>query len=214
MGQLFPVFLDLEGQACLVVGGGAVARRKVQGLVACGARVTVVSPAVEPGLQRMAQAGEITWRRRGFEDADLEDVTLVFSCTDQEELNERIAYLCKQKRILVNVVDDPPRCSFVVPSVLRRRSLAVAVSTEGKSPLFARVLREHLERLITPAYGEYVDLLGEARERVKAAFPHDIERRRRVFQALLEVDVLPLLEAGRRQEAKERLEACMSSWLD
>ena len=132
--ELFPVYLNLYQRACLVVGGGSVASRKITHLLRCGARVTVVAPEAEAEIEQLARDGEIRWEPRGFEESDLEAMFLVFSATDEEGLNHRISTLCQERNIPINVVDDPRHCSFFVPAVVRRGSLALAISTAGKSP--------------------------------------------------------------------------------
>lgn len=211
MAHLFPVYLDLRDRPCLVVGGGNVAYRKVCGLYECGARITVVAPQAEEGIGKLARDGQITWKERNFLASDVEGMILVICATDREALNKEIAGLCKRKGIQVNVVDDPPLCSFFVPSVLRRGSLTLAISTEGKSPLFARKLREQMEEMLSPEYGEFVELLGQAREKVKRAYPDDINQRRKAFEALVNSDILELLLSGQKERAKERVDECIFS---
>jgi len=214
MLELFPVYLDVTGRSCLVVGGGEVACRKVRNLLECGASITVVAPEAEEGIRQLARNREVTWYDREFVETDLEGMFLVFSATNQEGLNEVIAELCKKRNILVNVVDDPPRCTFLVPSVVRRGPLSVAISTGGNSPLFARKLREQLEQIITREHGEFVELLGQAREMAKRAYPDDMARRRKVFEALVDSDILELLFKGEKDRAKERIEQCIFSLPD
>ena len=136
---------------------------------------------------------------------------MVFVATNDMDTNRMVAKWCRERGILVNAVDDPPNCDFYVPAVVRRNSLVVAISTEGKSPMFARKLREQLEELIGEEYGEFVDFLGEQREPIKQAV-RDIEERKKIFAALADSDILDLLKAGERERAKERMEQCMSSW--
>ncbi|MEN6350487.1 MAG: bifunctional precorrin-2 dehydrogenase/sirohydrochlorin ferrochelatase [Syntrophomonas sp.] len=213
MAHLFPIYLDLKGKNCLVVGGGQVAERKVENLLAYEVNIKVVSPAVEGKIREWSRQGIIEWVIREFEEADLEGSFIVFIATDKEGVNHRIAELCRLRGIMVNAVDDPPNCDFFIPSTIRRQSLVVAISTEGKSPLFARKLREQLEEIITAEYGEFVEMLGELRSLIKQSIP-DIDKRRRAFQALVDSDVLTLLKAGEKEEARERIDQCMSSWLD
>lgn len=139
VSRLYPAFLDLSGRPVLVAGGGAVAARKARGLRAAGARVTVVAPAIRPGFPRVARV-----RRRRFRVADLRGMRLVFAATDDRFANALIARAALRRGIPVNVVDDPDACSFLVPAVVRRGDLLLAVGTSGASPAIARSLRRAL----------------------------------------------------------------------
>lgn len=213
MTHLFPVFLNLVNQKCLIIGGGKVAERKVRDLLNYDAGITVISPCAEDNIKHWANQGIIDWRPRRFQKDDLDSVFLVFLATDDRDLNREIVSLCRDKQILVNAVDDPPNCDFYVPSILRQKSLAIAISTEGKSPLFARKLREELEKIITAEYGDFVEILGEQRERIKAQVP-DIETRKEILTSLVYSDILKLLKAGEIEKVRERVEQCMSCLQD
>lgn len=213
MTRLFPIYLNLEGKPCLVIGGGLVALRKVENLLECGAKVSLVSPEAENKISRLSEQGAVIWRRGLVEPKDLDDIFMVFVATNDEVVNQQVVDWCRERRVLVNAVDDPPNCDFYVPSVLRRNSLQLAISTEGKSPLYARKLREQLETMIGPEYGEFVDMLGELRETIKATVP-DINERKRIFENLVDSDILDLLRAGETIKVKERVKACMSSSQD
>ncbi|NLB87655.1 MAG: bifunctional precorrin-2 dehydrogenase/sirohydrochlorin ferrochelatase [Syntrophomonadaceae bacterium] len=211
--HFYPIYINLHNKSCLIVGGGLVAERKVSNLLDYGANVIVVSPQVTPIIDDYADKGLITLIKRTFEPEDLDDIFIVFIATDDSDTNQFIADLCRTRKILVNAVDDPPNCDFFVPAVVRRGSLAVAISTEGKSPMLARHLRMELEDYFVAAYEEYVDLLGEYREIIKNNVP-DINVRRKIFAALVNSDILDLLKAGERLLARERVEQCISSWQD
>ena len=156
--ELFPIYLNLHQRTCLVVGGGSVAARKITHLLQCGAMVTVVAPEVEEGIAELARE-EVIWKPRGFVESDLEEIFLVFSATDDEGLNHRISMLCQERNIPINVVDDRNTAAFV-PAVVRRGSLSLAISTAGKSPMYARKLKEQLQEIVTAEYGEFVEMLG------------------------------------------------------
>ncbi|MDD3894637.1 MAG: bifunctional precorrin-2 dehydrogenase/sirohydrochlorin ferrochelatase [Syntrophomonadaceae bacterium] len=211
--HLFPICISLQNKQCLVIGGGQVALRKVENLLEYEAEITVVSPRAENGIEMLAQQGVIIWHKRNFAENDLLNVFLVFIATDDSSVNQYIGQLCSREGILVNAVDDPPNCDFYVPSVIRRGSLVVAVSTEGKSPLYAQKLRRELEDTITEAQGRFVDLLGEQREIIKTRII-DIDTRQEIYKALVNSDVLDLLTAGEEEKARERIRECMSFWLD
>lgn len=213
MAHLYPIFLSLAGKACLIVGGGQVAERKAASLLEYEAQVRLVSPRVEASIAAWASDGLLTWIPRKFEVQDLEGVSMVFIATDTIQLNQEIATLCRERGILVNAVDDPPNCDFFVPSVLRRNSLVLAVSTEGKSPLYAARLRRELEDIISEEHGRFVDMLGRLREEVKNS-DLDIKQRKNIFTRLVDSDLLELIKAGQDDKVEERIKECMSSWQD
>jgi len=213
MSHLFPIFINLVNKNCLIIGGGSVAERKVADLLNYDANIILVSPRVGDKIKSWADEGLICWRNREFAINDLDNVFMVFVATNDNNINQEIVKQCRSRGILVNAVDDPPNCDFFVPAVVRRNSLVLAISTEGKSPMFARKLRMHLEELIGEEYGQFVDMLGEQRQHIKQTIP-DIKIRQRVFRALVNSDILDLLKAGDMERVKERMEECMSSWQD
>ncbi|HBQ27459.1 MAG TPA: siroheme synthase [Syntrophomonas sp.] len=213
MAHLFPIFLSLSGKKCLVVGGGQVAERKIADLLECEANVNVISPTAGDLIRLWSNQGLINWQAREIIYSDLDNIFLAFVATNNMHTNQMVVNWCRERGIMVNAVDDPPNCDFYVPAVVRRNSLVVAISTEGKSPMFSRKLREQLEGIIGEEYGEFVDFLGEQRECIKQAVT-DIKERKKIFEALADSDILDLLKAGERERAKERMEQCMSSWQD
>lgn len=166
MNELFPLFLKLAGRQCLVVGGGTVAEGKIQSLVRCGASVHVIAPEATPGIRRAAESGEIVWDARPFLPSDLDGVFLVVGATNSTELHEQIFQLCQEAGILCNMVDEPDRCDFYYPAVVRRGPLQVAISTGGHSPLLAQRLRHKFEEQIEPEYGAWVEELGRRRRQL------------------------------------------------
>jgi len=211
MEHLYPIYLHVAGKNCLIIGGGPVAERKAASLLEYGANIKIVSPGAEKRIADWAEQNRLQWIARAFDRHDLENVFMVFIATDDNSLNKEIADLCRQKGILVNAVDDPPNCDFFVPSVLRRDSLAIAISTEGRSPLFAARLRRRLETIITEEYGQFVDILGQIREELRHS-SLDITQRKQVLEQIVDSDLLDLLLDGRHKEAEERINQCMSSW--
>ena len=144
----FPIFLKLQGRPCLVVGGGLVAARKTQQLLAAGTKVIVVAPEIEPALNKLKQSGQIHHLQQIYDEECLQNMELVIAATDDTQLNSSIAEQCRLKNILINVVNNPKLGSFIMPSVIDRSPVIVAVSTGGASPVLARLLRAHLETLI------------------------------------------------------------------
>ena len=167
MAAYYPAFLDLRGRRCLVVGGGAVAERKVEALREARARVVVVSPTLTSALGALATAGVIEHRARRFRRYDTHGCALVVAATGVGAVDDAVAAAARRVRALVNVVDRPAACDFILPSVLRRGDLQIAVSTGGKSPALAREIRRWLEAQIGEDYGELVARVGRARARLR-----------------------------------------------
>jgi precorrin-2 dehydrogenase len=167
MADYFPVFLDLRGRRCLVVGGGEIGERKTRALLECGARVTIVSPVLTPGLAALAASGGLVHRARPFVRSDPRGCALAVAATGDPRVDRVVAAAARRWRALVNVVDRPQHCDFIVPAVLRRGELQIAVSTGGRSPAIAREIRRRLERGFGPEYGELISRAGEARRRAR-----------------------------------------------
>ncbi|MFO7708186.1 MAG: bifunctional precorrin-2 dehydrogenase/sirohydrochlorin ferrochelatase [Desulfobacterales bacterium] len=203
--RYYPVQLDIRGRACLVVGGGAVGTRKVNALVGCGARVTVVSPEASDTLAKMAAQGRIVLRGRDYVSEDLEGMFLVIGATDDEALNRRIHADAEAHRVLCNIADRPESCNFILPSILKRGDLLITVSTSGKSPAFAKKLRHRLEVQFGEEYGTFLELMGAIRERLLAR-QHAPEAHKHLFEALIESNLLELISTGRRAEINALLE--------
>ena len=200
----YPITLvDLTNTSCLVVGGGEVAARKVADLCAAGARPVVISPRLCAALRRRAEAGEIDVIQRGFQPGDLGGVRLVIAATDDPETNEAVWREAHEVGCLVNVVDDPGRCNFYVPATVRRGALIVSVSTSGHSPLLARRIRAALEQQFDGAYEPYLELLGELRPQVQEQIVESA-RRKALWEALLDSDILELLRSGQIGAARQR----------
>jgi precorrin-2 dehydrogenase/sirohydrochlorin ferrochelatase len=198
----YPVALDLRDRLCLVVGGGPVAEAKVEGLLAAGARVTVVSPELTEPLVAWAMDGRILHRPHEYGPDDLDGQQLAFSATDRREVTEAVAADARRRGLWVNAADDPAFCDFLLPSVLRRGRLVVAVSTGGASPGLAARVRRDLEAHFTPQYEELVELAAEVRAELRSrAYRPGGAAWREAF----EPDLVELLAEGRRDEAKARL---------
>lgn len=204
-GPLYPVNLVVEGRRCLVVGGGAVAARKAGGLIDCGAEVHVVAPDVGADVRGLAG---VTWEERPYETADLDASWLVVTATDDPQLNRRIHDEAGAARIWVNSADDPANCTFILPAVLRRGPLVVTVSTTGLSPALSAWLRDRLEADLGPEIEALLDILSEVREEIRAAGrpTEGLD-----WKSALDSGMLELVREGRLAEAKERLQACLSS---
>ena len=198
----YPIFVELTGRPCLVIGGGAVAERKVEGLLAVGASVTVISPTLSAGLQALAEEGRIRYVGREYGSGDLVGYQLVFVATDDGAVNEAVARDGRERGVWVNAADDPAHCDFILPSVLRRGELVVAVATGGSGPALSRVIREELEDYLTEDYAVLAEIAAEVRRELRErGLSPDGETWRRA----LDGNLRSLIAEGRREEAKARL---------
>ncbi|MBN2059653.1 MAG: bifunctional precorrin-2 dehydrogenase/sirohydrochlorin ferrochelatase [Deltaproteobacteria bacterium] len=196
----YPILVDLEGQTVLVVGGGAVAQRKIDSLLECGACVKVISRDLTPELKRYVDEGKIIPAGREFTRDALEGVFLAVVATDDNLLNRVIGEAAKESRILVNVVDQPEDCNFIVPSIIRRGDLVIAVSTSGRSPAMAKKIRERLGRLFGDEYGLFLTLMGRLRKEI-LSFGMSQEENSRIFHELVESPVLEAIEESNWNKA-------------
>lgn len=205
----YPVTLRLTGRRCVVVGGGSVATRKVSALRRAAAEVVVVAPAVAPEIGQLAEAGALMLARRPFEPADLDGAFLAFAATDDRRVNTEVVTAARVRGVLVNVADDPDACDFTVPATVRRRGVTLAISTDGKSPAFARYLREQLDEWLTDARCAMLDLLAELRRDLRSAGrqPHPESWRR----AIADEDAARAIAEGDRERARRRLFATLMS---
>jgi precorrin-2 dehydrogenase/sirohydrochlorin ferrochelatase len=202
--RYYPVFLDLKERLCVVLGGGRVAERKVKTLLRAGARVKVISPQLTASLARLKDGKRISHLSRTYRKNDLRGAFLAIGATDDRSINERIFREAAAGRIPVNVVDDPAHSSFIVPSIVKKKALLVAISTSGKSPALARVLRQKLEKEIGPEYEGFLKLLGRVRAKL---LPLGLgqSRNQKIFRKLVGEDLLPLIRGKKFRELNRRL---------
>lgn len=198
----YPIFLELAGRPCIVIGGGAVAERKVEALLNVGAEVTVVSPALTERLERWAVEGRIRRVTREYRPGDLVGFRLAFVATDDGEVNAAVAGEARARGLWVNAADDPAHSEFILPSVLRRGELVVAVATGGTSPALSRLIREELEAYFTPDYTLLAQLAAEVRQELRA---RGLNPPGETWRQALEGSLRRLLVEGKRDEAKARL---------
>jgi precorrin-2 dehydrogenase/sirohydrochlorin ferrochelatase len=198
--KYYPLFMNLEGRECLVVGAGAVAARKARSLLECGAKVTVIGENPVPSLRRLEGEG-LRIRARKFRSGDLGSCALVFGATDDAVVNGEIYRESRRRGLPVNVADQPELCTFIVPSLYRRGDLAIAVSTGGKSPAAARAIREDLEERYGREYAELAALLGAERDRMIQSVPGH-RRRAALWKSILAEGVLDILRRDGKGEAK------------
>jgi siroheme synthase-like protein len=202
--KTYPICLiNLESRQAVVVGGGNVAARKVGELLEAGARVTVISPTLSPELKALAEAERITVIGRPYRRGDLFNAFLAIAATDEPDVNQAIWQEAEQHGCLVNVVDDPAHCHFITPAVLRRGDVTVTVSTGGTSPALARRLRERLETLIGPEYGQMATLLAELRPELRSRYSEGKDRQEAAFR-LVDSDLIDIIKAKGLGEARVR----------
>ena len=199
----YPINLKIEGKNCIVVGGGKVAERKAKTLLVANAKVTLIAPQVTLGLAKMATENEITIIARPYRQGDLQDCWLVICATNEEQINQLIANHAKQQQILVNVVDDPDVGNFVIPAQIARKDLLLTVSTGGKSPAFAKLMRQDLAQCYGPEYGEYLEFFDKLRQRIQQRVM-SVEQRENIW-ATITTEILQLLREGKYAEAEEKI---------
>lgn len=198
----YPVALDLQGKSCLVVGGGALATEKVEGLLVAGAEITVVSPTVTPTIAYLAEGGELTLRQRPYTSDDLDCIYLAYGATEDRAENARVAADARRLGVIVNAVDDIPNCDFFAVSIVRRGDLQIAISTNGRSPAFARWVREYLDAWIPKAFGGVLDALADVRQDLRAQGTTPPYER---WQAAIGDEVFSQLPRGVTDGARKRV---------
>ena len=198
----YPMCADLNGRACVVIGGGLVAQRKTTTLLSYGARVTVISPAVTKRLERLARQGAIRRVPRPFRPGDLQGAWLVYAATDDEAVNRLVSRTASARRVFANVVDRTPLCTFIAPAIFRRGPLTVAVSTGRGSPSLAKKIRRDLGRTIGSAYVPMLRLLAGLRAIAKRKLP-SYRDRKRYFDRLVSGRTFALVRAGQRGAARQ-----------
>src|SRR5215211_7605727 len=199
--------LRLRGRRCLVVGGGEIGLEKVEGLLACDGDVVLVAPEAEPELQRLAGEGSIAWERRTYEPSDLEGSFLVIAATDDSEQNIRIYHDAEQRAMLVNIVDVPPLCNFILPAIVRTGPLAIAISTAGASPALAKRMKREISELFGEEYARLAVILNDARGWAKGTLP-TYRDRKEFFEGIVngDPDPIELVREGRERELQRLIE--------
>jgi precorrin-2 dehydrogenase/sirohydrochlorin ferrochelatase len=204
--------LRLSGRRCVVVGGGDVGLEKVEGLLACDGDVTLVSPEAAEPLRELAEEGSIRWERRGYEGGDLEGTFIVIAATGDTDVNIRVFEDAERRAMLVNVVDVPPLCNFILPAIIRSGPLAIAISTAGASPALAKRIRDEIADEYGEPYARLAVLLNEVRGWAKASLP-TYQDRKEFFEGIVngEPDPVELLRQGDEQAVRDLLAAAQRS---
>jgi len=213
MKKYYPIFANVEGRKCVVVGGGEVAARKAKSLAEAGAEVKAVSPDFCQRLIRLEKKGGVVLIRRRFRARDLDGAFLVIACTDDAKVNEEVYAEARARRILANVVDSAELCDFIVPSVVSRGALKMAISTFGVSPALARRVRIQLQKRYGPKHADFLELMANTRDRIIREVPRAKDRRR-IFEALTAENFLDRFLTKSKGEGRrffqERLDGLLS----
>jgi len=205
---LYIACLRLGGRPCLVVGGGDIGLEKVEGLLACDAHVTLVAPEAVPELRDFAEEGSIRWERRGYEPADLDGKFLAIAATSDTDVNISVYDEAERRAMLVNVVDVPPLCNFILPAIVRNGPLAIAISTAGASPALAKRMKREIAESFGEPYARLAILLNDARGWAKATLP-TYQDRKVFFESIVngEPDPVELLRAGDERAVRDLIAA-------
>ena len=202
--RYYPVSLDMQNRKCLVVGGGSVGARKVMTLLECGAIVTVVSPDVTGKLLDLAEKKMIELKKRPYEPSDIDGIFLVIGATDNEELNWQINKDAERQNKLCNIADRPEACNFILPSIVNRGNLVIAISTSGKSPAFAKKMRQDLEKQFGEEYDEFLELMGAIRKKALSE-KHEPEAHKHLFEQLINRGLVDMI----RNHDEERINSLL-----
>ncbi len=200
--------LKLTGRRCLVVGGGEIGLEKVEGLLACDGRVVLIAPAAVPELEALAAEGSIEWIRRDYETGDLEGTFMVIACTDDSEINIRVFDDAERRAMLVNIVDVPPLCNFILPAIVHTGPLAIAISTAGASPALAKRMKAEVSELFGEEYARLAIILNDARGWAKGTLP-TYQDRKLFFESIVngDPDPIALLRAGDERAVRDVIAA-------
>jgi len=204
--------LKLTGRRCLVVGGGPIGLEKVEGLLACGGDVVLVAPEAGGPLEELAREGSITWEPRDYRPSDLEGTFMVIASTDDTDVNIGIYHDAEKRAMLVNIVDVPPLCNFILPAIVRTGPLAVAISTAGASPALAKRMKREIAKLFGEEYAELAIILNEVRGWAKGTLP-TYQDRKAFFEDIVngDPDPIELLREGRTDALRDLIVAAQGT---
>jgi len=204
MTNYYPIYVQLNEQPCVVIGGGKIAEGKVDGLLAANAKVKIISPELTPYLHDLVKQNQVEYVARHYQVGDLTGAFMVICATDQTEINHQVWQEASANRQLVNVVDDTPHCNFIAPAILRKGDLNIAISTGGKAPALAVRLKQRLQAEIGPQYERFLELSGQLREPLARHIP-DFETRKKLWYELVDSDILELLSQDNELAAIEKI---------
>lgn len=204
MTTYYPVYLNLKGRRCVIVGGGTVAEGKIARLLDSGADIRVVSPDATAGIRQFADDGAVHWEQRRYQEGDLDGAFIAIAATNVREVNRRIFEEAEQRGVMLNAVDDPPNCSFIAPSIVQRGPVTLAISTSGVSPALARKLRESLQTSDALAWADLSGVMAVARSHLREeGLLTSIDPQR--WQCCITPQLLAMVQEGKQAEAAEAL---------
>ena len=204
MTAYYPVYLNLRGRRCVIIGGGTVAEGKIARLLESGADICVVSPDATPGIRQFVADGAVRWEQRKYQRGDLEGAFIAIAATNVREVNRRIFEEAYERGVMLNAVDDPPNCSFIAPSIVQRGPVTLAISTGGVSPALARKLRESLQSSEALAWADLSSVMAVARSHLReVGLLASIAPQR--WQCCITTELLAMVQDGRQAEATEKL---------
>ncbi|MBW1692674.1 MAG: bifunctional precorrin-2 dehydrogenase/sirohydrochlorin ferrochelatase [Deltaproteobacteria bacterium] len=197
--RYYPIYLDVQNRHCLVVGGGSVGARKISTLLDCGASVTVVGPRISAKLNELAKKTTLIIKKKPFQFSDLKDKFLVIGATDNQELNQQIHAEAERLGILCNIADRPEACNFILPSIVKKGDLVIAISTSGSSPAFAKKLRKDFEKQFGNEYAAFLELMGAIRKKLLAK-NHKPEVHKPLFEQLINRGLVEMIKDRRNKD--------------
>ncbi|HLA50967.1 MAG TPA: bifunctional precorrin-2 dehydrogenase/sirohydrochlorin ferrochelatase, partial [Thermodesulfobacteriota bacterium] len=206
--RYYPIFLDIKDKPCVVIGGGNVAERKVISLLDAGARVVVISPVLTPALKKLAREKTINYCPKSYEEGDLKGFFLAYSATDNSSVNRKVFNEAKREGILLNVVDVPKLCNFIVPSVVDRGDLLIAISTSGKSPAMAKKIRQRLEKEFGREYAIFLNIMGKVRAKLLTR-SKESDTNKRMFEKLVNSPLLEWIKKGEKEKVDRFLKEAL-----
>jgi precorrin-2 dehydrogenase/sirohydrochlorin ferrochelatase len=209
--KYYPIFLNMVGQLCVVIGGGEIAERKVKTLLEAGAVVTLITPECTEGLEAMTADPLVTWHQRKYETGDLEGAFIAIASTDDRAVNDAVSKEAAERNTPLNVVDITDMCTFIAPSIIRRGPVTLAISTGGMGPALARKLRQELEHNEALAFADMAEMVADVRAELKAR-PLTVDPEG--WQAALNTEVLGLYQSGQPTQARERMIELLETWAD
>lgn len=203
----YPVFLNLKNKKAVVIGGGSVAERKAQTLLSCNADVSIISPKITPRLRRLVKEGKVEYIKKGYEDKDIKDAFIVVAATNDRGINEAIYKAAERYGCLLNIVDKPESSNFIVPSVISRGDLTIAISTGGRSPALSKQIRKELQQIYGREYEIFIKTMGKIRGALLRSVPSE-KTRRRIFTKLAKKQsgMIGLLKKGKKMEFYKEIE--------
>ena len=208
--RYYPIFLDIKVKSCVVIGGGNVAERKVLSLLDAGAKVLVISPKLTPALKKLANKKKIGYCPKAYEKGNLKGFFLAYSATNDQKVNRDVFNEAKRQGVLLNVVDVPELCNFIVPSVVERGDLLIAISTSGKSPAMAKKIRQQLEKGFGKEYAVFLDIMGKIRDKVLTR-SKESDKNKRLFERLVNSPLIEWIKEGKKKEINRFLKQVLRS---